>query len=342
MVSMLASCEARAQEMEPRSYSAVPIDTNFLIASYQRTTGDVGLDPSLPIANVKAAIDSGILAYNRTFDLFGQTGSAAIVMPYFQANLSGDVGAEGRQISREGWGDFAFRFTENLIGSPALTPAEFARRAPTTTLGVSVAVVAPTGDYNSQYLINISSHRWAFRPEIGASQPIGNWFVEGSSGVWIYTPNTDFYGGHLRGEDPLWTFQAHVGYNFGPNFWLSADANRYLGGRTSVDEVAGNNYESALRYGLTLSVPLGQGFSAKASWGSWLTARTAALSTGSALPFSIAGSTAETRAGRKAVTAALRPRTFRPAGRPIRFRIASGRRSPWRAAHPPGGRGRRP
>jgi len=128
MVSMLASCEARAQEMEPRSYSAVPIDTNFLIASYQRTTGDVGLDPSLPIANVKAAIDSGILAYNRTFDLFGQTGSAAIVMPYFQANLSGDVGAEGRQISREGWGDFAFRFTENLIGSPALTPAEFARR----------------------------------------------------------------------------------------------------------------------------------------------------------------------------------------------------------------------
>ena len=273
MVSMLASCEARAQEMEPRSYSAVPIDTNFLIASYQRTTGDVGLDPSLPIANVKAAINSGILAYNRTFDLFGQTGSAAIVMPYFQANLSGDVGAEGRQISREGWGDFAFRFTENLIGSPALTPAEFARRAPTTTLGVSVAVVAPTGDYNSQYLINISSHRWAFRPEIGASQPIGNWFVEGSAGVWIYTPNTDFYGGHLRGEDPLWTFQAHVGYNFGPNFWLSADANRYLGGRTSVDGVAGNNYKSALRYGLTLSVPLGQGFSAKASWGSFLTAR---------------------------------------------------------------------
>ena len=40
-----------------------------------------------------------------------------------------------------------------------------------------------------------------------------------------------------------------------------------------MDEVAGNNYESALRYGLTLSVPLGQGFSAKASWGSFLTAR---------------------------------------------------------------------
>jgi hypothetical protein len=273
VIFILASCGARAQEMEPRSYSASPIDTNFLITSFQRTTGDVALDPSLPIANVKAAIDSGILAYNRTFDLFGHTGSAAIVLPYFRGNLSGDVSGEGRQISREGWGDFALRFTGNLIGSPALTPEEFARRASTTTLGVSLAVVAPTGDYNSQYLINISSHRWAFRPEIGASQPIGNWFVEGSAGIWIYTPNTAFFGGHIRGQDPLWTFQAHVGYNFGPNFWLSADANQYLGGRTSVDGVVGNNYQSATRYGLTLSVPLGDGFSAKMSWASWLTAR---------------------------------------------------------------------
>jgi hypothetical protein len=32
---------ARAQDMEPRAYSAVPIDTNFLIGSYQRTTGAV-------------------------------------------------------------------------------------------------------------------------------------------------------------------------------------------------------------------------------------------------------------------------------------------------------------
>jgi hypothetical protein len=193
-----------------RSYSASPIDTNFLIGSYQRTTGDVALDADLPISDVKAAINTGILAYNRTFDLFGHTGSVAIVLPYFQGNLSGNVGSEGKQITREGFGDLAFRLTENLIGSPALTPAEFARREPTTTLGVGVAVVAPTGEYNSQQLINISSHRWAFRPEIGGSQPIGNWFVEGSAGMWIFTDNDDFFGGHVRGQDPIWTFQAHV------------------------------------------------------------------------------------------------------------------------------------
>jgi hypothetical protein len=76
----------------------------------------------------------------------------------------------------------------------------------------------------------------------------------------------------VRGQEPLWTLQAHVGYNFGPGFWVSLDANQYMGGRTSQDGVAGNNYQSVFRYGATLSVPLGNGFSAKASWGSWLTA----------------------------------------------------------------------
>ena len=275
VIFMLGAGLAHAQDMEPRAYSASPIDTNFLLGSYQRITGDVVFDADLPISNVKAAINTGILAYNRTFDLFGHTGSAAIVLPYFQGNLSGNVGGAGTQITREGFGDLAFRFTENLIGSPALTPTEFARREPTTTLGVSIAVVAPTGEYNSQQLINIGSNRWAFRPEIGGSQPIGKWFVEGSAGMWIFTDNTDFFGGHVRGQDPIGTFQAHVGYNFAPNFWLSADATYYMGGTTSLDGVAGNNFQSATRAGFTLSVPLGDGFSAKASFGGWLTAQNA-------------------------------------------------------------------
>jgi hypothetical protein len=55
-ICMFGAGLARAQDMEPRSYSASPIDTNFLIGSYQRTTGDVALDADLPISDVKAAI----------------------------------------------------------------------------------------------------------------------------------------------------------------------------------------------------------------------------------------------------------------------------------------------
>lgn len=272
VVFALAPCRAHAQEMEPRSYSAAPVGTNFVLGSFQHALGDVALDSSLPISNVKAVVNSGVLGYSRTFDMFGQTGAAAVLLPYVRGDLSGDVDGQGKQITREGQGDIGFRISRNLIGSPALTPEEFARRSPETTFGVSLAAVAPTGAYHDQYLINVSSHRWAFRPEIGGSHPIGNWFIEGSAGLWAFTPNTDFYGGHLRGQEPIGTLQAHVGYNFGPNFWVSLDANQYMGGRTSQDGVNANNDESVFRYGATLSVPLGNGFSAKASWGSWLTA----------------------------------------------------------------------
>ena len=40
-ICMFGAGLARAQDMEPRAYSAVPIDTNFLIGTYQRTTGAV-------------------------------------------------------------------------------------------------------------------------------------------------------------------------------------------------------------------------------------------------------------------------------------------------------------
>ena len=81
VIFILAPGRSSAQEMEPRSFSAVPIDTNFLIGSYRSVAGDVALDASLPITNVKAAINSEIFAYDRTFDLFGQAGSFAVLVP---------------------------------------------------------------------------------------------------------------------------------------------------------------------------------------------------------------------------------------------------------------------
>jgi len=267
------SSNADAQDMEARAYSAVPIDTNFLIGGYERTTGSVSLDPSLPIQGIQASINTGLIAYDRTFDLFGQAASAAILIPYFQAQVSGKVFDAPNQVTRKGLGDIRVRFTENLIGNPAQTPAEFAQREPSTTLGVSLTVDAPTGDYNPQHLINISSHRWAVKPEIGGSQPIGNWFIDGAAGVWLFTVNPDFFGGHTRGEDPIWSFQTHVGYNFRPGLWLSADATHYLGGDSIIDGINSHDFQAATRVGATLSIPIGEGFSAKVAWASWLAAR---------------------------------------------------------------------
>jgi hypothetical protein len=262
---------ASAQDMEPRAYSAAPVGTNFLLGGYAHVWGHVSLDPALPISNVRADVDHYDLGYSRTLDLFGQQASAAVLLPFVKGTITGDLQDNTRQATRDGLDDLRVRFATNLIGGPALTPDEFARRVPTTTLGTSLVIVAPTGQYNPERLINISPHRWAFKPDIGLSQPIGNWFAEASTGAWFFTDNHDFFGGHVRSQDPIFSLQLHGGYNFRPGLWLAADATYYRGGSTSIDGIAKNDLKESWRYGLTLSAPLGGGFSFKFSGSAWLT-----------------------------------------------------------------------
>jgi hypothetical protein len=52
-------------------------------------------------------------------------------------------------------------------------------------LGVSLTVVAPTGQYNTTKLVNWGINRWAFKPEFGYSQRWGKWVLDGYAGAWF-------------------------------------------------------------------------------------------------------------------------------------------------------------
>ena len=121
--------------------------------------------------------------------------------------------------------------------------------------------MAPTGDYNPAHLINISSNRWAFKPEIGLSQPFGRWFTEASLGAWFFTDNGNFFGGNMRSEKPITTLQLHLGYNFSRDLWLAVDGTHYRGGETGINGVEKSDRQSVSRYGLTLSLPIADGVS---------------------------------------------------------------------------------
>jgi hypothetical protein len=262
--------KAYAEELEPRSYSAAPIGTNFLFFGFANTSGAVSLDPTLPVIGVHGNFNVGDLGYEHTFALGRHVASISFVMPYVQGDLTGQVKEQSGEISRSGLGDFTARFAWNLIGDPAMTPKEFARRTPTTTAGFSLNVVAPTGSYDPAHLINISSNRWAFKPEIGAERPIGKWFADGSIASTFFTDNTNFFGGNVRSQDPIWDFQAHAGYNFHPGMWLSAGATYYTGGNVSVNGVSTHDVLADTRYGLTFSLPFSKGFSTKLNWSNYL------------------------------------------------------------------------
>jgi hypothetical protein len=262
-----------AQALEPRAYSPSPTGTNFFLVSYGRSTGGVLFDPSLPVTDVDARLNIGALAYGRTFGVFDHAASATLAVPYVVGEISGNVGETQRSISQSGMADTKLRLAMNIIGGPALTPAEFAQHTPQTTLGASLSIEAPAGQYDPNKLINIGTNRWAFKPELGVSQPIGRWFVEGYAGVWLFAENSQWLGNNHRQQDPIESLQGHVSYTFRPRLWLAGDATYYSGGRTTVNGTRNANQQANSRIGLTMSIPAGKRQSVKFSWSDGATTR---------------------------------------------------------------------
>jgi len=64
---------------------------------------------------------------------------------------------------------------------------EFAAFEQDLIIGASLRVTAPLGDYDNTRLVNLGTHRWSFKPEIGVSQSLGPWTVEALAAVMLYT-----------------------------------------------------------------------------------------------------------------------------------------------------------
>jgi len=255
-----------AQELEPRAYRTLPVGVNFVLLSFGYSSGNVLTDPTSPIQDLDLNLRTTALAYLRSFGLFGRSSSIQAQVPY--AYLSGGASVVGETIrdSRRGSADARLRLTVNLLGGPALSASQFRSYRQRRNLGVSLSIVAPTGQYYPSRLINFGSNRWSFKPELGYSSIRGHWIFEGAIGVWLFTNNTNYYGGSVRRQDPLGSAQGHLSYNFKPGLWLGLDANFYTGGETSVDGSPGKDLQRASRIGATASIPLRPRHSLKISF----------------------------------------------------------------------------
>jgi len=265
---------AIAQALEPRAYSNLPVGLNFLLAGYAYSQGDVLLDPSLPVANASAKVNSLVLGYLRSLDFRGNSGSIALVLPYAGVSASGDLEGQTSSVTRSGLADPLLRLAVNLYGAPALSAEQFRAYRQDIIAGASLAVTAPAGQYDGTKLVNVGTNRWSFKPEVGASQALGPWILEGSFGVTYFTDNDDFFGGHRRKQSPLYAAQAHLIYSFNPGLWAALDATYYAGGRTSVDGALNNDLQQNWRWGGTLSKSVDPRNSVKLYFSSGATART--------------------------------------------------------------------
>ncbi|HSE33549.1 MAG TPA: transporter [Pyrinomonadaceae bacterium] len=262
-----------AQEMEPRAYSRAPVGTQFVLVTYAHQTGDVLTDASLPLRDVKVKLHSSAVGYGRTLAVAGRQATLSLLVPYVKGTASGTVFENQLAVTRSGLGDLRARFSLNIVGSPALQAKEFAAYKARTVVGASLTVVAPTGQFDPARLVNIGSHRWAFKPEIGISKPLGRWTIESAGGTWLFTPNNNFFGGSRREQRPLLSMQGGVIYTIRRRMWASANATYYRGGQTVVDGRANDDRQGNSRIGATYSLPLNDRQSLKIAWAKGLTTR---------------------------------------------------------------------
>ena len=263
LIASLASCTflasesvVHAQSIEPRSYSNAPVGVNFLIGGYAYTRGGISFDTALPITNPKLTTSSAVVGYARALDLWGTSGKLDVIVPYTW--LSGSAIYQGDTVQREvnGFADPLLRLSVNFYGAPALTLPEFRSYEQDLIVGASLQVSVPAGQYDDTKLVNLGTHRWFFKPEIGISKALGQWTLEGKAAVTLFTTNDDFFNGNRRSQDPLYSFQGHAIYNFRSGIWGSVDVTYFAGGRTTLNGALQNDLQQNWRVGATLAFPV--------------------------------------------------------------------------------------
>ena len=249
-----------AQELEPRRWAHVPIDTNFIGVGYIRTDGDILFNPVLRIEDATANINSVIATYLRSFNWSGKTARFDARVPYQKATWKGLLDGVPAKAVREGLADPRIRISVNFIGAPALKGREFqayrASHATNTVVGAALAISLPLGEYKDDKLLNLGQNRFIVRPQIGAVHTRGPWSFELTGSAFFYTDNDEFWNGNKLEQEPLFALQTHIIRNFKRGIWASISAGAVRAGQSIVNGEKKHDQKEDFLYALSAGLPV--------------------------------------------------------------------------------------
>jgi hypothetical protein len=254
----------RAQDLSPRAYVITPVHSNAIILTWSFYDGSILFNGTAPITGATGTYNVSIFSYYHSFSFFGRSANLTGSLPYALGNFQGTVMGAGTQLYRSGLVDSAFRLSVNLKGGPAMPVQEFVKWQQKILLGVSLKVVAPTGQYDPTKLINWGANRWALKPEFGYSERWGHWVLDGYAGIWFFTKNPEFFshnaffpGAQSQSQKPIGAFEGHLSYDVKPHLWFSLDGNYWFGGKTSLNGLENPlTQEKSSRIGGTAAIPV--------------------------------------------------------------------------------------
>jgi hypothetical protein len=249
--------QAHAQFTDAHTYDNTPVGTNQLELGYGYVRANASIDTSLVVTGAKFNLNQGIIDYTRYFGLLHRVTWLEAGVPV--AGLGGSIAGTNIHGSTTGTGDSSYLAAILLKGGPALSVEQFENYKPTTTLGMSLTITAPTGLYRPDKVLNLGSDRWSFKPEIALSHPFGpeqKWQLDAYANAYFYTDNTSYHGRQILRQQPLPGLEGHLSYSFTDRLWASVDTRYAFRGTTLVNGVDQANPQQNFILGTEMNVSL--------------------------------------------------------------------------------------
>ena len=235
---VLTAEAATAQTLEPRMFSNAPVGMNFAGLTSLYSWGNVLVDPSLPVEDVEADINSLAAAYVRVLQFLGQSSKLVLVAPFVNAEARGLVEGKPASASWTGFADPLVKFSFNFVGAPAMTLQEMLSYRQKMIIGGALSVKPPLGLYDDTRRINLGANRWTLEAQFGFSRRVRRLILEATGSFIYFTDNTRYQGSSALSQDPVWALQAHVVWDMKkPGMWLAFDYIWAWGGQTTLDGI---------------------------------------------------------------------------------------------------------
>jgi hypothetical protein len=249
--------QACAQFTDAHSYDNTPVGINQLELSYAYVHSDTSIDSSLVITGAKLGLNQETIGYTHYFGAFHRLMWVEASVPV--GGLTGSISGTSIQGSKTGAGDSSYQMAMLMKGGPALSATQFENYKPTTILGASLTITAPTGQYNPVKILNLGSKRWFFKPELALSHPFGpeqKWQLEAYINSYFYTNNTSYHRTEILRQQLLPGVEGHISYSFNDNIWASLDARYSFRGTTFVNDVDQDNGQHNFILGSEINVSI--------------------------------------------------------------------------------------
>ncbi|MCJ7468428.1 MAG: transporter [Maribacter sp.] len=249
-----------SQDIEPRRWTPLPIGTNAVGIGYANSFGDIIFDPVLKVEDAVVNINSFIASYMYSFRFLDKTARVDVVVPFNIAHWEGLLNGAPASVDRNGFTDPRIRLSLNLFGVPSGTRKEImeylAEHPVNTSLGVSLAVTLPLGQYFEEKLLNLGQNRFVISPQTGVVHRWATWSYEFTASAIFYTPNPNFTSGKERKQKATMALQTHLIKNFKNSYWASVSAGYGLGGQSVINRQPNaderSDVQGALSFGFTI------------------------------------------------------------------------------------------